>query len=107
MLKLLSKSRVNAVTSYLWAQAGSEGHASGGVAHGRVDDGERRGQAVDGRAEGADGRVQLTRAGVHGGRAEQRRVERMVTDASVTHGAQGRRRELTRGVCRTARGKKS
>lgn len=113
MLKLLNKSTVNAVSSYLWAQAGSEGHASGGraahggVAHGRADDGVRRGQAIDGWAEGADGRVQLTRAGVHGGRAEQGRVERMVTEASVTHGgAQRRRWELTRGVCRTAREKK-
>lgn len=73
--------------------------------HGRADDGERRGQAVDGRAEGADGRVQLTRAGAHGRRAEQRLVERMVADASVTRGgAQRRRRELTGGVYRTERG---
>lgn len=71
------------------------------MAHGRADDGERRGQAVD-------GRVQLTRAGAHGRRAEQGLVQRMVTDASVTHGgAQRRRRELTGGLCRTARGKKS
>ncbi len=54
MLHLLNKSTVNAVTSYLWAQAGPEVHASGGraahggVAHGRADDGEWRGQAVDG-----------------------------------------------------------
>lgn len=76
------------------------------MAHGRADDGERRGQAVDGRAEGADGRVQLTWAGAHGRRAKQGLVERMVTDASVTRGgAQRRRRELTGGVCKMARGK--
>lgn len=54
------------------------------MAHGRADDGERRGQAVD-------GRVQLTRAGAHGRRAEQGLVQRMVTDASVTHGGAQRR----------------
>lgn len=95
--------------SYLRTEARSEGHAvrgraaaHGRVTHGRADDGEGWGQAVDGRAEGADGRVKLARAGAHGRRAEQGRVERVTADAPVTRGGvEMWWWELTRRVCGT------
>lgn len=66
------KSKLLKGSTYLWTEAGSEGHGGGGSSHGMVthggaDDRKRWGEAVD-------GWVELTRGGAHGGRGEEGRV---------------------------------